>query len=1408
MASDLHRIQAPALNQSLGSNIEQTFNRIDDNFGVLANKDLVKGDAGDSLISYNIKLSELFGSDQWTWEDPSTLGEYHGDGCVAQIKQALATLKDTLIGVEEPTTSITDEDVVYAYNYLVKPENNFEALICFNKPETTSDLIVIKSVIPIIFIDMRFRDYNLTALNAQTYDLSCTITFNSDSQDNNWICNQTFPTLYYDYDPESVGQEGYDATTALYWVINGTRTRIPARGPKGINGKSGVVYLGTTDTPPTYWPTTSSQSPLNIVSIFDTNSGTLWSTPSVYKSSYGIDTLTGSPIIIIPDRSLYENPNYINYREEIENTYFISIIEETSTTTEAKVTWNNVIHAKLNEYTFKSVMTQRMLVNHVDDQYYPNYQDDPSHLAQLLFGYSIKDLPQEEDARDMKGYLIHADVRNNEKSFNIERVNDITADVKASGYNITNEEYLFKIGGAVKVQEGENNANGVHSHAEGLGTTAGDYAHSEGKGTTAGNYSHAEGENTKATGTHSHAEGKGTTAGNYSHAEGENTKATGTHSHAEGKGTGATGALGNFSHSEGENTTASGTHSHAEGNRTIASETGAHVEGGGDGDVTVRSGVAYSKADGLYSHAEGSNNYAHGECSHAEGYSTKSDGYNSHSEGAATLASGDSSHSEGSETTASGDYSHAEGSGTTASGDYSHAEGYGELIKSEYTVSPDNFTNLQYNTTTTPHKLSVGEYVCSSAVYNIANIRQVTEILGGYSFKLNANFDPQISNDSYIYIVKGISGGDYSHTEGGLNVASGKSSHAEGYNTLASNDFSHTEGQNTYAKGIASHSEGSAGYDVIIDDKLISGTYFYDADNTPVQIPQYAYKIRNPYNETPIYPAKNDIESVTGCVIESVDKIYSGSGQNKIYYIMITMSGDMGGETVWDSRQRQYVFKSGQTFYFINTSFNYDTNKTVNAVGPASHAEGINSYSSGVAAHAEGFGSRARGLFSHAEGYNTIADGRSSHAEGEKSRANAPYAHAEGYNNYASGSYSHAEGYDSYAEASCAHAEGHSNIASGENSHAEGFGSRASGPCSHAEGTSCNLNRSNKVNSNFEPHSKEEPPHTWLTYKTYACDCNVEGNTKWFPGANLNDSYDERYNILPDDDHTPNPRYPNSKYEGYYISHYCIRPWNNNGNQCIEIVMPRDNYEDANILSNDEITLSYLQAAYTDSNNNHIYYVDSPYWQPGVSGREPQYGTWRVIEHIKIKRIDTEQTSNDGWPLTILQTDAAWASVIKSTADASWDDNKNPIGAKFTYEDINPCAFQITSELTGAKGAYSHTEGYGCMASYNYTHAEGFHTNAINEYEHAQGILNETGFMAGSSGSYYVEENTNISHNENKNIIFSIGCGEVNNVGVYKCNALIVTLGGGVYVANGNRRSTQNSGQMYYTKLNPNNQTG
>lgn len=242
--------------------------------------------------------------------------------------------------------------------------------------------------------------------------------------------------------------------------------------------------------------------------------------------------------------------------------------------------------------------------------------------------------------------------------------------------------------------------------------------------------------------------------------------------------------------------TASGTYSVAEGYDSTASANYSHAEG------------CQTAATGLSSHAEGESTTASGDQSHVEGNGATASGDISHAEGNDTSARGDYSHAEGYATMTSGESSHVEGSDTYALGDASHAEGQGLIARSNFTIG--GLANSTTYQSSVNHGLSegtiIGYHISSEARYRFAT---VVNVLDNTHFVVDKTLDDtQSITNEYIYILTGVSYGNYSHSEGNNTVARGTNSHAEGYETVASGENSHAEGADTVSSGLASHVEG------------------------------------------------------------------------------------------------------------------------------------------------------------------------------------------------------------------------------------------------------------------------------------------------------------------------------------------------------------------------------------------------------------------------------------------------------------------------------------------------------------------------------------------------------------------------------------------------------------------------
>ena len=712
--SELKKIVAPELSSEYGRNIVETFDNIQQNFDVLANQELYRGEAGTNLITVNLPWETVFDTTAGTI--PVSVGSvepktYYILNFGPAIRSVLSDLSQ---GDEVDTTAAIDG-----------LKNSGSITVCFADVETTIDTPTqVLSVIPFVFIDMRFRNVvDYPELDNHT-DMSCVIMYT-----NGWKCVQSFPTLYYN-------------GGNLYWKINGQNTSILAQGPAGKDGSTGTVYVGlsnglnintvlvssgSTPVDITYllqYQIISPESPDFGTLTDDSKSHLPFVTIADWININKSKPINGAPVIIMGESS--------SSVDDLGVPYYISelIYSESGNTCTSNVSKYNICYAHMNDRTVKEALQKNVL-----------FRGDPEGDNELK-GVSIK-----ERGAGVAGYSIFVPVNTTVtslKEFTFAYVDDIddpkvnytdqsntntykgrfrfvggmTVGTAAPGIS---DQNLVAAGGSIahgcintstdKIEAGtgsyaggfaidgsEITASGSGAHAEGFArgfsinggeiTASGNGAHAEGcvnggQITASGSGAHAEGfaiNGTKitASGSGAHAEGGNTTArGDFSHAEGAGTTASGGTSHAEGTGTTASGGT---SHAEGASTTAGGNCSHAEGYKTVAGvgdrptpssipTTGyySHAEGNG------------TQASGNSAHAEGNHTLASGKCSHAEGNNTTAIGIDAHAEGNSTTAKGDYSHAEGANTTAIGIDAHAEGVGTMAAGNYSHAEGLGTI---------------------------------------------------------------------------------------------------------------------------------------------------------------------------------------------------------------------------------------------------------------------------------------------------------------------------------------------------------------------------------------------------------------------------------------------------------------------------------------------------------------------------------------------------------------------------------------------------------------------------------------------------------------------------------------------------------------------------------------------------------
>lgn len=215
---------------------------------------------------------------------------------------------------------------------------------------------------------------------------------------------------------------------------------------------------------------------------------------------------------------------------------------------------------------------------------------------------------------------------------------------------------------------------------------------------------------------------------------------------------------------------------------------------------TVKNGELFNdyqnnKAEGLYSHAEGTKTSASGVASHAQGTSTQASGDNSFAGGLNTKAEGDNSTALGTGSTVTaegvngtalgtstvveGVNGFAGGEGSQANGDSSFSFGHGNVVDSESGASFGNG-----NTVTGGNGFATGNNNTSSGINSFSS----------------GNNNKAQGNNSSVFGDNSTVSGQGSVSFGTENTVSGEYSLASGSNVQLSGNYSSAFGQNLVAE--------------------------------------------------------------------------------------------------------------------------------------------------------------------------------------------------------------------------------------------------------------------------------------------------------------------------------------------------------------------------------------------------------------------------------------------------------------------------------------------------------------------------------------------------------------------------------------------------------------------------------
>ena len=229
-------IVAPELETSnYGESINDQFVNIDNNFKLIANRDFVKGDSGESLYIENIKITK------------------DGERIEGKLYEALKTaIKETFDSESKGTLKSVD---VYNWDDSIT-SGELNAPIIASKDKTTNTVEYICAASPVMLFDNRFNKDAIENVNFSNYedvvDVTSILNFKKDG-DGNWECelNLSYPRLQY-------------KNGSFCWVINNENTIVKSTGIKGDPGESANIWIVQTPVLPDAY----SDTPINITKYF------------------------------------------------------------------------------------------------------------------------------------------------------------------------------------------------------------------------------------------------------------------------------------------------------------------------------------------------------------------------------------------------------------------------------------------------------------------------------------------------------------------------------------------------------------------------------------------------------------------------------------------------------------------------------------------------------------------------------------------------------------------------------------------------------------------------------------------------------------------------------------------------------------------------------------------------------------------------------------------------------------------------------------------------------------------------------------------------------------------------------------------------------------------------------------
>lgn len=222
-----------------GNDLNDRLENINDNFLKIVQTDFLKGNPGNSagVKSCPIKDGQDTKLGLYYIDDQNELTELTPDELYDLLKKCIqGTTEDS----NNSLTSIQRINSNDYYNWYDQLDGSEIQLIY----ETVEDKNVIVSSLPYVFLDNRFKHLDVMEDNdgsqripniEKLVDQSCVVYYQKTGNNVGFQKVQTFPTIYYDKNIDDGN---------FCWMINNSRSGIPCKGPKGMDGHDGRLYVG------------------------------------------------------------------------------------------------------------------------------------------------------------------------------------------------------------------------------------------------------------------------------------------------------------------------------------------------------------------------------------------------------------------------------------------------------------------------------------------------------------------------------------------------------------------------------------------------------------------------------------------------------------------------------------------------------------------------------------------------------------------------------------------------------------------------------------------------------------------------------------------------------------------------------------------------------------------------------------------------------------------------------------------------------------------------------------------------------------------------------------------------------------------------------------------------------------